>query len=247
MMRLVRLAGPVLVCLLAACGRDEASAEKPAAAQPARQTAYARCMDEANQQPSRAESVTRARECMNLPDAPAPGSTLPPGTPPPPVGAFADADTGQISSVYTSLAQADCRVTEVDEESESSVSRCPGAAGYALEALEGDLRQSIDVITPDGKEHELNYWSVITGGFSTLGPRAEWRMRGGRPIALIVRVNASEDPEDATRLTSYLAVAKLTPAEICVTDRIPPSPTANEAARAAADASAGRPCLKSAP
>jgi hypothetical protein len=113
--------------------------------------------------------------------------------------------------------------------------------------MEGDVRMSIDVITPDGTAHELNYWSVITSGFSSLGPRAEWRMRGGRPIALIVRVNASENPENASQLTSYLAVAKITPREICVTDRIAPAPNANEAARTAADSSAGRPCLSAAP
>jgi hypothetical protein len=242
MMRRFPSALAILLSLLSACGTDGDGDAQAAGSTRAKQTTYADCMAAANQQPSRAETVMKAAECMRLPDAPPPGSTLPPGTPPPPVGAFATADTGAISSVYTSLADDDCRVIEIDEESEGSVSRCPGAAGHELKVLEGDLRQSINVITPDGKEHELNYWSVITGGFSSLGPRAEWRMRGGRPIALIVRVNASEDPEDSTRQTSYLAVAKITANEICVTDRIAPAPDANEAARRAADASAGRPC-----
>lgn len=232
-----------LLCLLAACGDRERDAEKSVAAAPAQQSAYADCMAAANRLPSRAETVVKAGECMRLPDAPPPGSTLPSGTPPPPVGAFAD--SGEISSTYTSLAEGDCRVIEVDEESEGSVSRCPGVAGYALKVMEGDLRMSINVITPDGREHELNYWSVITGGFSSLGPHAEWRMRGERPIALIVRVNASEDPEDSSRITSYLAVARISPAPICVTDRIAPSAGANVAARTAADRSAGRPCLSS--
>ncbi|HYR08793.1 MAG TPA: hypothetical protein VEQ60_13515 [Longimicrobium sp.] len=244
----IRFCIPGLLCLLAACRGDEAAAEKSAApAQPAKQSAYEECMAAANRLPSRAETVIKASECMRLPDAPPPGFTLPPGTPPPPMGAFADADTGAVSSVYTSLAEADCRVIEIDEESEGSVSRCPGAAGYALKVLEGDLRQSIDVITPDGKEHPLNYWSVVSGGFSSVGPRAEWRMRGGRPFALIVRVNASENPEDATQITSYLAVARIAPGPVCVTDRIAPTAEANVAARAAADRSAGRPCLSDAP
>ena len=137
---------------------------------------------------------------------------------------------------------------EIDEEEAGgSTSRCPGVAGHALKVMEGDLRMSINVITPDRKEHELSYWSVITGAFSTLGPRAEWRMRGERPIALIVRVNASENPEYPERTTSYLAVAKITPAETCVTDRIGPVPDANTVARAAADRSAARACLKVAP
>jgi hypothetical protein len=171
--------------------------------------------------------------------APPADSALPAGIPSAP--ATAAVDTGAISSVYTSL-EKDCRLLEVDEESGSSSQRCPGTAGYALKVMEGDVRMSIDVIAPDGKAHELNYWSVITSGFSSLGPRAEWRMRGGLPIALIVRVNASENPEDSSQLTSYLAVAKITPREICVTDRIAPAPNANEAARTAADNSATRPC-----
>jgi hypothetical protein len=175
--------------------------------------------------------------------APPADSASPAGMPPAP-GTVAD--TGAISSVYTSL-EHDCRLLEVDEESGSSSQRCPGTAGYALKVMEGDVRMSIDVVAPDGKAHELNYWSVITSGFSSLGPRAEWRMRGGRPIALIVRVNASENPEDSSQLTSYLAVAKITPREICVTDRIAPAPNANESARTAADSSAGRPCLSAAP
>lgn len=242
------------VCLagllgLVACGQDGARQDEAATAAAkapgaSAGTTYAECMAAANQQASRVESVVAARRCIHLPDAPPPGSTLHPGTPSPPVGAFADGDTGAINSVYTSLAEKDCRVIEVDEEgSGGSISRCPGVAGYALKVLEGDLRQSINVITPDGKEHELNYWSVITGGFSTLGPRAEWRMRGEKPIALIVRVNASEDPEDATRITSYLAVARISPGPMCVTDRIAPSADANVAARAAADRSGGKPCV----
>ena len=233
-----------LLLLLGACGGDAADAEKSAAAGP-KQSAYAACMAEAERLPSRAETVAKASGCLRLPDAPPPGSTLPPGTPPPPVGAFADSVA--ISSVYTSLAEADCRVIEVDEEAGGSTSRCPGVAGHALKVMEGDLRMSIDVVTPDGKEHPLNYWSVITGNFSYLGPRAEWRMRGDRPVALIVRVNASEDPENADRSTSYLAVAKLTPREICVTDRIAPSADANVAARAAADRSVSRPCMTEMP
>jgi hypothetical protein len=240
----VSLAG--LLLLLGACGNDAPSAEKSAAAAPAKQTTYAECMAAANQQASRAESVVAARRCIHLPDAPPPGSTLPPGIPPPPIGGGAE-DTTAINSVYTSLAEKDCRVMEVDEEAGGSISRCPGVAGYALLVSDGDARMSVGVITPGGKTHELHYWTVITHAFSSLGPRAEWRMRGERPIALIVRVNASEDPDNPERTTSYLAVAKITPAETCVTDRIGPVPDANVVARAAADRSAGRACAKEAP
>ncbi len=237
---IVCLAG--LLCL-GACGNEESPEAKAALAAEAKQTAYAECMAAADRQPSRAETVAAARKCLHLPDAPPPDTTLPPGAPPPSVSATAAPDT--VGSVYTSLEQ--CTLVSTDEESESSVARCPGVARHQLIVSEGDLRMTIDVVTPDGRTHPLEYWSVITSGFSSLGKRAEWRMRGGQPIALIVRVNASEDPEDSSRLTSYLAVARITPGSVCVTDRIAPAANANEAARRAADASATRPCLKQAP
>jgi len=144
-------------------------------------------------------------------------------------------------SVYTSLEK--CRLLRTDEVTGSTARRCPGVAGLALEVADDDLRVSIDVLTPDRRRHPLNYWGVITGNFSTLGPRAEWRLRGARPIALIVRVNANENPDRPNERTSYLAVARISPGRICVTDRIRPSADANVRARRAADASAGRPCL----
>lgn len=64
------------------------------------------------------------------------------------------------------------------------------------------------------------------------------------PKALIVRVNASENPEKPNVKTSYLAVAKITPQEICVTDKVAPGPKMNEEARMAADSAAARPCRK---
>jgi hypothetical protein len=237
-----------LLCLLGACGGERSREDSAAADTAPRQgvTTYAACMTVANQQASRAESVMKARECLTLPDAPPPGSTLPPGIPPPP-GASEDTAAGEIRSVYSTLDAAPCRITALDEESASSTARCPGAAGHALNVHDGDARMSIDIITPDGRVHELNYWHVVTSGFSGLGPRAEWRMQGERPIALIVRVNASENPEDSSIITSYLAVAKITAREICVTDRIAPAPNANEAARRAADSSADRACLTAVP
>lgn len=144
-------------------------------------------------------------------------------------------------SVYTSLEK--CRLLSTHPETGGTVQRCPGVAGHALEVADDDARMSIDVVTADRRRHPLNYWGVITGNFSSLGPRAEWRLRGSRPIALIVRVNANENPDRPNERTSYLAVARISPGRICVTDRIRPSADANVRARRAADRSAGRPCL----
>jgi hypothetical protein len=154
-------------------------------------------------------------------------------------------------SVYTSLGEKQCRTVKSAEAGDDGYEgRCRGVGGYTLLLSEGDLRQNITVITPKGARHSLDLWDVISGGFSSVGPKAEWRMttRNGKPtpVALIVRYNANEDPEAPTKQTSYLAVSKITSTEICVTDKILPGPKANEDARRAADTAATKPCLKKA-
>ena len=149
-------------------------------------------------------------------------------------------------SVYTSLGEKQCRtIKSAMAGDEGYEGRCRGIAGYTLLLSEGDLRQNITVVTPRGTKHSLDLWDVISGGFSSVGPKAEWRLAKQKPTALIIRYNASEDPEHPDKLTSYLAVAKITATEICVTDKISPGPTANEDARRAADAATTKPCLKS--
>jgi hypothetical protein len=162
------------------------------------------------------------------------------------VFAVAQQKRGSISSVYTNLSG--CRTISADRESASYVERCAGIAGYKLDVETGDERMSIAVIAPGGKKSELSYWQVITSAFSSLGDKAEWRVQrvNGKsvPVALIVRVNASENPENPQRTTAYLAVAKITPQRTCVTDKIAASARANEEARRAADAAAQKPCLE---
>ena len=156
------------------------------------------------------------------------------------------AQAGATDSIYTQLNGAKCKTTKSGQE--YIVQSCPGVGGYKLLVSEDDARMSVTIVDPRGKEHPLEYWNVISSGFSSLGDKAEWRVKKQRgkvnPFALIVRVNASENPEDSSKKTSYLAVAKITPQQTCVTDKIAPSATANEEARRAADASSGKPCLK---
>ena len=148
-------------------------------------------------------------------------------------------------SVYTSLEEKQCRtIKSANSETGDYEARCRGTAGYTLLVSEGDLRQNITVVTPKGAKHSLDLWDVISGGFSSVGPKAEWRISDRKPVALIVRYNASEDPAQPDKKSSYLAVTKITATEICVTDKISPGPNANEEARRAADSAATKPCLK---
>src|ERR1051325_4741532 len=135
-------------------------------------------------------------------------------------------------SVYTGLTRRDCKTVSTNSQLAESLQRCPGVAGCGLLVEDADARVSVTVVAPGGRKYELKYWQGVTTAFSTIGDRAEWRVsrRGRRdvPVALIVRVNAQEDAEHADRVTPYLAVAKITPRQVCVTDRIGPGRNANE-------------------
>jgi hypothetical protein len=149
------------------------------------------------------------------------------------------------SSVYTTLAEGQCTLETEVKETGSTLHRCPGAGGWGLLVADDDARMSVIVLSPKGVKYPLNYWDVITTGFSTLGPRAEWRVlrrdEAVEPFALIVRVNAKEG--EAGQQKSYLAVARIGPDRTCVIARIEPGPGANEAARKAADGARGATCL----
>ena len=125
---------------------------------------------------------------------------------------------------------------------------CKGVAGYRLLVASYDIRESVTVISPDGRQHPLDFTRVITLAPSMVGEKAEWRVekRGNQitPIALIVRVYADENPDAPNQRTSYLSVSKITPDRICVTAKIRNSTNANEQARQAAAVAAYQPCLR---
>jgi len=159
----------------------------------------------------------------------------------------------EIASLYTSLETKDCQTLQVDEEIGNATLSCPGTAGYGLYLLDDNMRQSITIITPNRHEFPLNYWHVITPYFSYLGKKAEWRVTltngTSKPIALIIQVNAQvqKDVDAKPETKSYLAVAKITQKEICVTDRIPLTATAIEKARTAAETATKKTCLEQLP
>ena len=155
------------------------------------------------------------------------------------VFALAGLAAAQNKSVYTSLKTENCKSIK-QSDPDSYVGQCIGVGGYKLQLLEGDIRQTINVITPARKKFELNFWHYY-GGFSTVGAKAEWRMKGAVPVALIVRFNVA-DIEDSTKNTSYLMISKIAKASSCVTDIVQPGANQNETARTLADAASTKPC-----
>lgn len=151
-----------------------------------------------------------------------------------------------IRSVYTPLTDEKCKLIDSSDEGGYSLQSCPGILGYKLQVEDFDARMSMLVVDPADNVYNLNYSQCITGHFSELGNYAEWRTAtvDGKeaPIAVIVRVY-SQDPENVSKHTPYLAVAKISHDEICVTNRIKPGPKQNEEARRAADTAPTSTCL----
>ena len=151
-----------------------------------------------------------------------------------------------ITSIYTDLDEKKCKTIEKNEEEGWIVQECAGVGGYKLQVAEGDIRQTINVISPANKKSELNLWSVVSPAFSSVGQKAEWRVKTveGKPVpfALIVRYNASKEAPEKT--TSYLTVTKIDGDKSCVTDVVKPIKNANVKARELADVSADKPCKK---
>lgn len=147
-------------------------------------------------------------------------------------------------SIYSDLNPKACTTVSANADMGTSTQKCGGTAGYSLLVDDFDGRVTVTVVAPNGRRFPLNYSRTITSGFSSLGPKAEWRLdkQGGKavPAGLIIRVF---EEGDGGRKTSSLAVAKITPNAICVTDKVKNGAKANEDARIAAEAAAGKPCL----
>jgi hypothetical protein len=143
---------------------------------------------------------------------------------------------------YSSIEPDRCRAVEVGDE--GGIWLCNGAGGFKLKLLAADVRETLTVVAPNRREFELNLWGIHSG-FSLLGRTVEWRMRGGRPVALIARYNVSEDPDDSSKTTSYLMVAKVSATGACVVGEVPPNtPNQNVAARRMADRAATMSCVE---
>jgi hypothetical protein len=149
----------------------------------------------------------------------------------------------QNKSVYTDLAADKCKTVEVDKGMAGNYSgKCAGVGGFALEVYLDDERNSIGVVLPSKKTVGLDFWNYF-GNFSALGEKAEWRMKGTKSVALIVRLNVS-DQGDEKPPTSYLIVSKISATTACVTNVVKPGKNQNLLAQRLADTASTKPCKK---
>lgn len=154
---------------------------------------------------------------------------------------FAGILIAQNKSVYTSTKTSACRtISSNPDEAGSYEGECTGVGGYKVRLLEGDIRQTLNIITPAKKKFELDFWGFY-GGFSYIGEKIEWRTKNGLPVALIARFNVASG-DDSKKSTSYLMISKISKTSSCVVDVIMPGPNQNENARKSADAAPAKSC-----
>jgi hypothetical protein len=137
-----------------------------------------------------------------------------------------------LASTYTELDLEKCTlVSEQAEEGTSAEWRCDGFGDLPLLVSEGDGRFDLDA----GVKNEA--FETI-GAFNSLGDNVEWRLRDGKPFAVIFRyLDATPEAKGRT----VLAVEKIgtTAAPGCRVAQIAGDvPDANQVARDLADSNA---------
>ncbi len=169
-------------------------------------------------------------------------------------GDGAAAANTEPQSVYTSLNVSSCtKAVDESDPNETVYFVCPGVAGYLLQIRQVESgRSSVNVVNPAKQQFPLDYQDIVTRSMSSLGSKAEWRIRteNGKsfPLALIVRVMARENQRDPEKITNiYLAVAKITAIGVCVTDRVRQGSKSATEVRALADSAATRSCAPQLP
>jgi len=156
-----------------------------------------------------------------------------------------DGSNSIYESSYTSIAPKDCRT--LDSDNLGSIEECESFADMKVTVIEGDIKEGIS-LTRDNQRYELNFSSALSYAFLSLGLELEWRYKRNEfdnPLALIVRLEVNEDPEDLDKTTGYLVVSKITEKDICIVGKIEAQKNQDEIARDMAEKSHEMSCLSS--
>jgi len=154
-------------------------------------------------------------------------------------------NSSMYESSYTSIAPKDCRTLESDNL--GSIEECESFADMKVTIIEGDIKQGI-TLTRDNKRYELNFRNAVSYSFISLGLELEWRYKRNEfedPLALIVKLDVSEEQEGIDKVTSYFIISKITEKEICIVGKVEPQKNQNSIAQDMADKSHNISCLPS--
>jgi hypothetical protein len=153
------------------------------------------------------------------------------------------------NSIYTDLNEKACKEAQPSPDEDGIIYKadCPGTAGYKVTNLSTEHTQGLIITDPTGKTHKIDFRGPLgTVADLFLGDKIEWRKKDSKPYSFIIRVNVQKQPGNSDKQDSNLAIVKLAPDGICVTDFVKPSEKdQNVKARELSDTSASRPCLKS--
>ena len=110
-------------------------------------------------------------------------------------------ERGPATSGYTHLDLHRCTQTDQVEEGERATWRCPGYGGLPLWVMAGDGRFDVDA-------GENNEWFESQPGFNNPPARIEWRMRRGRPRAIIYRLHLTGDGNDGRTVLGVETISR---------------------------------------
>lgn len=143
---------------------------------------------------------------------------------------FAGCSTKQPAASITfparsSLAEGDCRkATDPADPNDTPYFICPGFFGYTLNVRQVESgRTSLEVTNPDGKTFPLNYQDVIAihvrrGQPSRMaGRHRERQAHASRPDRQCPGTRRTQ-ARTAKVTHTYIAIAKITPQMVCVTN-----------------------------
>lgn len=151
---------------------------------------------------------------------------------------WALASASDISSAYTKIDLDQCRLREAaaEEGTFGGSWDCAGYAGIPVYVMEGDLRMFVSFGTNAAAEIAAEQ---TLPNFNTINETLEWRLRGGRPFAAILRWFL--DDGEGGKAGSVLIVTQLVPRATCQVARVDAGANrnANVLARQAADQLAG--------
>ena len=133
-----------------------------------------------------------------------------------------------VTSAYTKLDLDRCTRIEHSSEGEWAVWRCAGVGGVSLYVESGDGRFDIDAGTRD----KDNLWS---GPFDDIPAKVEWRLRGGKPFALIYRLTIATPEAPRTSRLLVETIGRGNKPGCRVADIPGATPNSNQLARLAAD------------
>lgn len=183
---------------------------------------------------------------------------------------------GGISALFMGLTALACTLVQADGMSSSIThlrqgcnlisaegavpreSLCAGEGDYGIVVSTDPLRENLWIESAAGKV-DLRFAKTVSPAPSRLGDNVEWRMNGGKPVALIATLSTDTNPSDTQSPTpsgfdenspstyemTYLVVVKLDPTASCVVEKIPTTGKDDDftEARKVADAAQGMSCL----